>query len=1189
MRSLPQDLTTGLLGAYCGDVSAEVLVVPGAGEPTSPGLGLTMVRSPVGKSPPRWHEGKSIAKRKWTDEEVSFLKEKLSQADPEADRRYLQKLCEAYRERFPHVQRTKVAIRARLCKLRQGLSPKEWVNRTRRQLAFDNGGEAALEVEEELVLEEETAQGGTEIRDPLMSGEVVEGDTEAAEPVECETQAGFPAIVEDHVRVRFASLCRLSQSLAQRKVTPKLRLTEPQLHVAQRLFEWGWDKLTDKSYWHFNCMVFALGHLFADTYPKLGTDRATETDAATNNTAAEPKRPCVQARTRDRIRALESTYREKSAEFRKQLNWVTVELARLKAGTPATIRQRKIIRRLKAKFHTLKPRSLIRKRIHLRDLVKRLKREHKQAIRKVRFQERNRQASAGTLARNLLRDKSGEQAKVKGPSKKAVWKFWSNIVGTAATYDPTSKTMRRWVRQVTPKVAMCEPDETARALVDDDMWKRVLCKLKAFKAPGPDCIRNSIYMQVPAVSNCLREFIVRMLDGEAEIPNWLMTGKTTLIHKGGETTDPANYRPIACLNTAYKIMTACLSDVLMRHTRTFGLLPCEQRSMRTGSWGTIECLLLDQTIEATSRSYKRPLSVAWVDFKKAFDLVPHEHLLCMLEAMKAPRVVTNTIRRVMPHWKTVFTFVSRGRPCHTEELSIVRGLFQGDSLSPLLFCLAIAPLSAAIRRRCAAYTIRDNETVSHLLYMDDLKVYSPTPKDLEKAIRVVERASRAIGMELGLRKCAIAHRNHRGQVEVHEEAESSYHGIPLLKEEDCYKYLGLQQLFRVNRSETGRQVLTKVNARVTELLKTDLNSANLTKALGCKIAGTMRYYIAAQVWTKGDMCTLDRQIRGQLRNTRYHDGASSTVRLYLPRRLGGRGIPLLEEVYCITILGLVDYLGKCLDGFGEQLWRCMYALETDRPGRRRQTVIGKARHVLSQLGLADDYLVEKQGLQLRRDDPDRKVSEYKAQIKRHFQAKAETELTGHVVHGRFYNLLKDERLERTLPHAWLVDGLLRPQTEGYIIAIQDGALLTKARRQVTTGRVATPRCRLCGEAPETISHIISSCSRHHHSAYKLRHDQALIPVLNALLQALGMGERICGERADPRPEYVCDRGSVLWDVMVQPDRKAYRPDMLVYDQEAKVNLRKDHYRMWGVALTVTTVNLVPIRVRWLELDRSGLE
>eukprot|EP00794_Sanderia_malayensis_P010348 gene10348-biopygen8494 len=169
----------------------------------------------------------------------------------------------------------------------------------------------------------------------------------------------------------------------------------------------------------------------------------------------------------------------------------------------------------------------------------------------------------------------------------------------------------------------------------------------------------------------------------------------------------------------------------------------------------------------------------------------------------------------------------------------------------------------------------------------------------------------------------------------------------------------------------------------------------------------MRYYIAAQVWTKGDMCTLNRQIRGQLRKTRFHDGASSTARLYLPRRLGGRGIPLLEEVYCFIILGLVEYLGNCPDEIGERLWRCMYALETDRPGRRRQTVIGKARHVLSQIGLAEHFQVDERGLQLREDDPDRRASEYKAQVKRHFQAKAEADLSSQVVHGRYYNLLKE--------------------------------------------------------------------------------------------------------------------------------------------------------------------------------------
>eukprot|EP00794_Sanderia_malayensis_P016571 gene16571-biopygen13999 len=181
-----------------------------------------------------------------------------------------------------------------------------------------------------------------------------------------------------------------------------------------------------------------------------------------------------------------------------------------------------------------------------------------------------------------------------------------------------------------------------------------------------------------------------MVDGKTGIPDWLMEGRTTLIHKGGETRDPANYRPIACLNTAY------LSELHV-------VLPFEQQSMRTGSWGTIKCLLLDQTIETYTRSYKRPLSAAWVDFLKAFDLVPHAHILHMLEILRAP-------------------------PPKSRRHS---------------------------GGRSTAYNIRNNITISHLFYMDDLKVYSPSKSELEKAIRVVEKASRAIGMELGLKSVPL--------------------------------------------------------------------------------------------------------------------------------------------------------------------------------------------------------------------------------------------------------------------------------------------------------------------------------------------------------------------------------------------------------------------------------------------------
>eukprot|EP00794_Sanderia_malayensis_P014585 gene14585-biopygen11680 len=79
-----------------------------------------------------------------------------------------------------------------------------------------------------------------------------------------------------------------------------------------------------------------------------------------------------------------------------------------------------------------------------------------------------------------------------------------------------------------------------------------------------------------------------------------------------------------------------------------------------------------------------------------------------------------------------------------------------------------------------------------------------------------------------------------------------------------------------------------------------------------------------------------------------------------------------------------------------------------------------------------------------------------------------------------------------------------------------------------------------------------ACNRHHHSAYKLRHDQTLIPVLNELLDTMDMGKQVCRERSDPKPEYVGEKGRILRDVMVEPDRRDYRPDMMVYDNENRI-------------------------------------
>ncbi len=130
----------------------------------------------------------------------------------------------------------------------------------------------------------------------------------------------------------------------------------------------------------------------------------------------------------------------------------------------------------------------------------------------------------------------------------------------------------------------------------------------------------------------------------------------------------------------------------------------------------------------------------------------------MLKAIRAPKPVRRTIRKLIPMWATdILAQTEDG----TVKLPIAfeRDLFQGDSLSPLLFCLSVAPLSWELRKGKGFKSIHNPPPlpVTHLMFMDDLKLYEESREELEEPIRKVEKLSEQVGMRLGLRKCAVAH------------------------------------------------------------------------------------------------------------------------------------------------------------------------------------------------------------------------------------------------------------------------------------------------------------------------------------------------------------------------------------------------------------------------------------------------
>jgi hypothetical protein len=88
-------------------------------------------------------------------------------------------------------------------------------------------------------------------------------------------------------------------------------------------------------------------------------------------------------------------------------------------------------------------------------------------------------------------------------------------------------------------------------------------------------------------------------------------------------------------------------------------------------------------------------------------------------------------------------------------IKINRGIFQCDSLSPLLFCIALNPLTNELNRSKCGYQVYGTERkIDHLLYMDELKLIWRNEEELRNQIKTVKIFSDDIEMKFGLGECA---------------------------------------------------------------------------------------------------------------------------------------------------------------------------------------------------------------------------------------------------------------------------------------------------------------------------------------------------------------------------------------------------------------------------------------------------
>ena len=165
----------------------------------------------------------------------------------------------------------------------------------------------------------------------------------------------------------------------------------------------------------------------------------------------------------------------------------------------------------------------------------------------------------------------------------------------------------------------------------------------------------------------------------------------------------------------WKILTAQIREKINYSLTSRGLFPDEQKGCRKGSRGTPELLYIDQHI-LKSKTRRKNIALAWIDYKKAYEMVPQS----CLKMYKISHEVINFIEQTMKTWRVELTAGGRS----IAETKIQRGIFQGDALSPLLFIIAMMPLKHTLKKCAAGYKLsRSQEKINHLMYMDDIKSF----------------------------------------------------------------------------------------------------------------------------------------------------------------------------------------------------------------------------------------------------------------------------------------------------------------------------------------------------------------------------------------------------------------------------------------------------------------------------------
>jgi exonuclease III len=284
--------------------------------------------------------------------------------------------------------------------------------------------------------------------------------------------------------------------------------------------------------------------------------------------------------------------------------------------------------------------------------------------------------------------------------------------------------------------------------IEENEITQAIKTLKNNKATGLDGISNEMLKYGQHTFTKPLASLFNLILKSGNYPEQWSKGYISPIYKTGNPLSSDNYRGI-CINSCLgKLFNTVLNTRLTNYLNNHQVIHESQIAFNKGSRTSDHMFVLKTLIDKTVKANKKKLYTCFVDFKKAFDSLPHDMLLQKLKTQGINGNFFSCIKNMYAKAMICVKTQNKLTPFIQAEM----GVRQGDVLSPNIFKIFINDLPQFLITNDEGAPKLNKKGIHCLLYADDLVILSQSKADLQDKLTKLDKYCSKWGLQINVDK-----------------------------------------------------------------------------------------------------------------------------------------------------------------------------------------------------------------------------------------------------------------------------------------------------------------------------------------------------------------------------------------------------------------------------------------------------